>query len=462
MKPLRQIRLRTIFLVFCCAAVGMTCATAPPRERDPDLSFLNEYLTQLNLYYALLYAAASAMVVGLVEQIRYLVHVEAPASGDINNVRFAWRFAIVWRTIIAVVLGICLLARILLLRRIIQLPEHDLLVHLIFPDTLTLICAIVVFSDSISRWRHPTNARTSRTWVTVPAFISGVVLALLLLPDSGLITYLVHIATQGIEVAQPARFQRVGVFPNQQAEGYRLFWLSLAAAIDIAFAGATLMLANSPGVKRSYAKAALAAFVCSLFAAATFCAWYYTREFHRISPDMASVGFPGSWIDRLSGIIIAAILISTTTYRAARGNASCISQPSHHDALQGPTALHEHFLFVVLLFGAPVAYFVESLRVDFSGGLPFGWQTQIWSLVGEYLRYSDTYIMLAIVALSARLAWERWRRRAVGPKWELHPLDRRRFVWIWLALALLVLIGLPTLSIYCFTSWLGPWYLYGE
>jgi predicted nucleic acid-binding protein len=43
----------------------------------------------------------------------------------------------------------------------------------------------------------------------------------------------------------------------------------------------------------------------------------------------------------------------------------------------------------------------------------------------------------------------------------LPQLDHGPFTWNWFALAVLVVVGIPTLSAYCFVYWLGPWYLYG-
>jgi len=81
--------------------------------------------------------------------------------------------------------------------------------------------------------------------------------------------------------------------------------------------------------------------------------------------------------------------------------------------------------------------------------------------VATILRTPSTYIMLATCILSIQVCWVRWKRRHEKADWQLAALDGRRFGLNWLALGLLVIVGLPVVSIYCFAYWLGPWYLYG-
>lgn len=52
MKRVPQIRLRTIFLLFFCAAVGLTVGTSPTIE-DETYAFFGWHQAQLNWHYAL-------------------------------------------------------------------------------------------------------------------------------------------------------------------------------------------------------------------------------------------------------------------------------------------------------------------------------------------------------------------------------------------------------------------------
>ena len=209
--------------------------------------------------------------------------VDGPAPSD-EQLSFARTFAIGWRVLIAVTIGICLAAHTLISRQIISLPDHaDLFFNHVFPDNLLLISVIIVLIDSIRRWQQ-NKRKVQRAWIDVLAAISGLLLALLVLPDSGLITYLVHIATQGIERAGPVKFQRPGVFPDQEHEHFQTFWLSLGAVVSIVLAATILSLARFIKMTTKRTIAIGIAFLGLLAASAVFCIWFYLSEFPRISP----------------------------------------------------------------------------------------------------------------------------------------------------------------------------------
>src|SRR5689334_22549554 len=110
MKSIPKIQLFTIFLVFICAAVGLTCGTAPQPKRDSFLSSLIRF-PNLNLYYALLYAVSMAMVIGLLQQVMYLRKTNPSERQNNDGLQFAYAFARTWRVLIAAILSICLVGR---------------------------------------------------------------------------------------------------------------------------------------------------------------------------------------------------------------------------------------------------------------------------------------------------------------------------------------------------------------
>src|SRR3954469_19247989 len=245
-----KIRLLTIFLIFICAAVGLTCGTAPERKQDPDLASLNIHFPSLNLYHAFLYASSMAMVIGLSQQVRIL-HRNWSSAND-EECRFAYHFAVTWRIAMVILFCSCLFARVLLSRNILQFPNDDVLLYESFPDTMTLICVIVVLINNVERWQRKDSYRKQPAWLTGLVFAIALILLLILLPDTGMIAYLVHVATQGIERAQPARFQRIGVFPDHEREAFRLFWLSVASVVAVAIAAAGLVIANTVSMRRRF------------------------------------------------------------------------------------------------------------------------------------------------------------------------------------------------------------------
>jgi hypothetical protein len=460
MKLLPQIRLRTFFVVFFCAAIGMTCATAPEPADDPNLGIINLYIARLNLHYALLTAAAMAMVIGLLQQVRMIVRLKMLAATNQNGLKFARKFAISWRVAIAATIFGCLLFHILILRKVIQPIDHeDHFIVSLAPGTLLDISVIVVLIDCVRRWQRAKPARY-RTWIEPLAWIFGLAFALIVLPDSGLIMYLVHIAIEGIERAAPLRFHRPDVFPNHELEHFQTFWMSFGTVIIVVLALYILAFVRPAKLTTKRFAAIAVVYLTLIGISGAYCIWFYNVLFPRLSPDMASVGFASNWLDWLAGSAIVSIFTCAAAYRLAvcTGAEPTIELEINHESDE--PVLHESMLCLVTLFGAALIYFVETIREFWTPSGFFG-ASSFWEAIATLLGYTQSYPMLAIAVLSLQLCWIHWRRRHDAMTWELHPLDRRRFVVNWLALGLLAAVALPTFSIYCFTFWVGPWYLYG-
>lgn len=291
MKSLPQIRLRTLFVIFFCVAVGMTCATAPEPADDPSLSGINLYFARLNFHYALLSAAAMAMVVGLLQQIRMLRHSKTATTMSESPLIFARTFAVTWRVAIAAIIFGCLLFHILILRQVIRPIDHeDLFIVELVPGTLLDICVIVVLIDCLRRWQRAKSSEY-RALIEPLAWFLGLAFALIVLPDSGLIMYLVHIATEGIEKAMPLRFHRPNVFPNQRLEHFQVFWMSFVAVMAVVVALCILELVRTVRFTSKRFVGVAAIYAALVGGAGAYCIWFHRVEFPRLSPDMASAGF---------------------------------------------------------------------------------------------------------------------------------------------------------------------------
>ena len=425
----------------------MTCATAPEPADDPSLSGIGIYVARLNLHYALLTAAATAMVVGLLQQARSLVHSKTAAATKDNGLKFTRAFAISWRVAIAFIILGCLLLHILILRQVIQpLDREELIFVELVPGTQLDLSVIIVLIDCVRRWQRERPSK-HRRWIEPVAWILGLAFALIVLPDSGLITYLVHLATEGIEQATPLKFHRPDAYPNQQLEHFQAFWMSFGAVIAVALTSYILALARTTKFtsKRFVAIAAIYAMLVS--SSGAFCIWFYRVEFSRLSPDMASVGFASNWLDWAGGGAIIATLTCAAAYRlAVRTDAESTNQLVISQQSDNP-ALHESMLCLVTLFAAALIYFVEMIRSFWELPALFGSPLSIWESIAMLLRYTLSYPMLAITVLSLQLCWIRWRSRHDAMTWKLHPLDRRRFLVNWLAVGLLAVVALPTFAI---------------
>jgi hypothetical protein len=145
-------------------------------------------------------------------------------------------------------------------------------------------------------------------------------------------------------------------------------------------------------------------------------------------------------------------MISVGAARLARSDSIQIIQDGDWKDKR-PTWIEPSWAFV-LLIAAAVIYLLETnqYRTGF---------VRISDIVLELLWDPRNLLYLAFCGLSLQLLWLRWRRRKDAATWQISGLNRRRFVWNWVALAFLTAVAVPTISIYCFVFWLGPWYLYG-
>lgn len=452
-----QIQLRTVFLLFICAAIGLTCAMAPPRG-DPSLVGL---IPQLNWHYAVLCASAAAMVIGLVQQTMQLAAKKRSLISVADDVAFSFLLAIAWRIAIIGIIVFCTLLELLISRQIVAMPESEglFLTIEVLPSAVWVTALIIVLSDSIGRWRGSVRPASRSRLRRVLQWSTSITIVLLILPETALIIWLVHITTAGIEIAAPLALQREGAFPDHAAESFRLFWLSLGSMLCIAAAGGVL-----PAIfrKRSNLGRNLAgiAYVVLVGASGIFCLWFYLLERHRISPDLASVGVASVWTDWIGGGMLILMLVTVATFRVA-------STDSTDDVLQLDTgintnvALHESFPCLLLLCTAAVLFFVELIRSTFAlfGGGGFLAPPDALEVAAMIIEDPFFLLYFAVAFLSLQLCWIRWRRRDEQITWRISRVAKERFVVAWGSVALLAAVAVPTASIYAFVYWLGPWYL---
>lgn len=343
-------------------------------------------------------------------------------------------------------------------RRLLELPEPiDVVAPEIFPDRLAIVCVILVLTNALRGDGVFEAKKASAQFTTFAVAILGVVIGLIVLPDTTLITFLVHLATQGIEFAQPSRFQRLGNYPNHAAEGFRLFWLSVAAVAAVALAAALLVVANCKSLTRKQTAALITVQSVCLVAATAFCTWYFAVEFQRVSPDLASVGRGTNLFELLLGAILAVIVITAGAHQLSISTASTLTT---FPATMQCRPFYQSIFWILMLVASIVTSMYENIRGSYAitQGLFF---RDIIEWIGSMLVYSSNYLDLAVVALSLQLCWSIWKHGTKRPPIALYPVQYGRFIVNWLALALIVVVGVPTMSIYCFAFWLGPFYLFG-
>jgi len=73
-------------------------------------------------------------------------------------------------------------------------------------------------------------------------------------------------------------------------------------------------------------------------------------------------------------------------------------------------------------------------------------------------------LVIASILASLQLCWIRNRRRSSPVPWKLFGVSAQRFTEGWVMLGMLVMVGIPSVRIFAFLMWFGPYnlrYLFG-
>jgi hypothetical protein len=462
-----QFRLRTFFLVFFCAAVGLTVGTRWDPQQPQWSPALGRYSLSLDWHYACLAAASVAIVIGLSQEV---LRLRAPSFRDLCDIdarRFSLSFSIAWRLVCAGVIILCLIATLLFASQIVEMPDRETpFTYDFFPYIVWACCIIAVLLASLTRWRPIERKRELTTWHILTGILAALVLLSFILPELGLAQHLVHVATNSIENRQPAAYHRPGEFPDHRAEGFRLFWISLLASGSIFLAAACLIVSNSSGFKQGGVQAICSiVFLVAAALSAAYCVWYFTTEFHRVSPYMADAGFVSNWLERIVGAVFALLFVAAGAYRLTLRDGpsdTVVVQPADED---NSPIIYESALCLLVLFIAVTIYVFEAVRIYSNASYWFAVSNNVFRYVGTLASLCHdpaSLLMILIGVASIQLGWWRWRRRKERVEWRIGLLDRRPFTWNVAALGILLVVGIPTLSSFCFVCWLGPWYFYGD
>src|SRR4051812_30356118 len=112
MQPRHQIRLRTIFLVTFCVAIGLTCGTGKSIKTISSV-YLGNREIKLDVFYGLLATATMTIIIGLPQQAIFLWRARREPQAVEPRFRAALYFGIAWRLVLSAALVVLLLFEIL-------------------------------------------------------------------------------------------------------------------------------------------------------------------------------------------------------------------------------------------------------------------------------------------------------------------------------------------------------------
>jgi hypothetical protein len=433
-----RIRLRTIFLLVFCISIGLAVTRSVPGAIEPTVT--------------------TVLIIGLAQQIRALWRYRPDAS----QFDFARRFSIAWRATVFLTLTFQLVdsftnwSTTLIASSLGEsLNGTQWLVFLSAPH---FICILVVLCSSIERWRLPPPTNSIPAQLQRLKYLLAVPLALLIVLGATQMTFFVHKGLAGIEAGQPASLRRPGAYLSAPSETLPAFSFAIAAVLSLIIAGSILLRAVRRADNTSIPLRTLLAATLLLIVPCAFCAWFYVIRFPIASPDMAEAGLDTNWLDLLLGGMIG---LPIAIVGADKISQSTDTRPIQSDMAQtlDTTAFHETApcLLLIALQSFYLLYVIASCCLDFTSGSPIG-PTFYQGLVSMFSN-PTILLFLAQAVAGLQLCWVRWRRRSDTVDWQLHGLSRPRFYRSVFAIAILLIIGVPTLNAFALASWMGPWKL---
>jgi hypothetical protein len=435
-----------------CLAVGFTVGSAPPPQGDELQKLIGIVPTNLNWHFASLAAATTAIIATLCRQSWLLTGARAPQALTNNKqFQFGRRLEAMCRVLLALVLLACLLEKVLVVRRFVSLPDGSARYH--YGDDFTIYIwwlAIAVFLDDEVKRASPTQTRQTQKTINAMTWLAALALILYVLWDLFFVPFLVHVGTSGVDstLAYTGNRYRILSFRDETC----LASLGMAAAAATILAGYLLFTQlprQNPG-HRTYVAAMMTA-ISLLLLAAGYAVWFYGVAYPSLSPDLAAAGFESTWLQRLGGVTLGALVIGYASYRVTRS--ACASAIPKSITLES-SAIGDSLTTILLIIASSIILLIQFIGRDIRQSADLG---ELLEELAYLLAYPDAYFMVAIFVRGIQLAWLRWRGVAPAPI-HIASLKSGRFLTAAALLTALAAIAIPTFSICSFSFWLGPWY----
>jgi len=409
----------------------------------------------------ILAAAGAWIVLGLVNHARDLwstYHVRQDLSRD---ERWGWRLAVFWRVGVACLLVGYYLVSALAALQVIDLPESEDALWTTGFDVrgaIFLVCMLIVLCSVLPA--RPAGRRGLRARVLDLAGVAlGLVVCAMICWERMTLQFLVAVAIQGIEMAQPLRFAPEGVDLFPAARTARFFReCSLALPLTLINLGLTYGLATQWSRGRCPRLAWSALLVIALPISACYSIWVCTVATPRAFPIMIEAQKHVPLHVWVSALLLVLVLATVATYRLV-GSAA---QPSGGTDLTWRRAdgryYHERRAVILLLAFGIVAKVVAVLWYVAREFSSFGLRLEWSYIVTECLPNGQLLLPLIVLSVAGyavlRLGRGGLARRACCPT----PLSASHFGAVWLALFLTAAVGIPMIAIFSFAIWFSPWY----
>jgi len=453
MRHPSQFNLRALFILLFCFCVGLTSVAGTGSLGSNSWEVIQSipWLT----YESLLVTVATAMIIGLGQQIVLLRRPEV--SPEIN--RSAVRVAIAWRIIVVILLALSIALKTGIAHSLIRLPVytglHSLFASRLLPEYLLLGCVIVVLIDTL---QGVENSRRKRyTAISLLIWALAMTAILFVIAQGVLTIYYVYRALAGVELGQRPEFRRSGAYPNFRAEANWLFWAASAAVIaGAAGAACWLRTFRFEQRNRTWKTVTIVVGLLLLSVSAAFGYWFRFESFPTISPDFAEAGWASNHWDLIEAAGMLAFVVPIAAFRlSANWPAMAFVSPGK----SREPVLHHSPLVAYAVGIAAVGYLVGLILSIFDAAFSLRPMAGFTLWQWFYMSVADVNVCvpLAFCLLSFQLLRKLWKSPDQEVRLLLVPIDLGRYCWALLAIPLIFAAIVPTIFAFCFTAWLVPW-----
>lgn len=397
---------------------------------------------------ALLAAATFWVVVGVCQQIGDLWRDRRRWLSGGTEHRWGWRLSVAWRPAMIVLVVATFVTELLIQKEVIATPQWDNFTFDLYGEDKAMVRGIFYLALGVmlgsTEYAHDPSPRRKglRSLQLIVGLVLGCALAAIVCLNVTMITYLVGIGLQGIEMSQPLKFAYEGIDPRPGQRGIEFLKMS---TLGVAIVGIAVVSINCYARARRNVACWLwgTGALGGLCGVAVFDLWLYFRGLPGFSPEFAEAYLPWPFQYWILGALLIVLLAGIAAFRAtverrepsAADEGSPMGRATPYLNARPVVAL----LIAVAILGQMVYPFVR-------------WQFDSMDFLYTLL-FPLSMVQCGVMILAFTSAFAAWRRRSCPLRVAPVPIRPWRLLTTWALLIPTLAGAIIPLTALCFSMW---------